>query len=244
MSMPLEQLKEIKQKLKQQQTQLNKNKDISNNSKKSSETTESLQTLLNDQDVVIEDPENAWEKFIQNNQDIKIITQKNYVTLENIPEISEDALKNRRKSAVTETIQEIHEFSNQFVKYLDPNDLVGFRKDGIQFGVYAKVKHGEYPIKARLDLHKHTLEQARSHTENFLNFCYEKGFRFVIIVHGKGEFTSPKAFLKSHVFSWMKQSQLVLAAHSAMPYHGGAGALYVLLKKNENFKFQNREKYL
>ena len=64
-----------------------------------------------------------------------------------------------------------------------------------------------------------------------------------IYVHGKGEFTSPKAFLKSHVFSWMKQSELVLAAHSAMPYHGGAGALYVLLKKNDEMKSDNRQKY-
>ena len=242
MTSPFEQLQEIKAQMKinseQQQKKIEEEKRRAEAEKKEFE-----KTYLGPDDEIPEESKDSWEKFVSANKDIRPIKNSNFVTLENIPLASAAALEYRRKSAITETVQEIHEFSNQFVKYLDPSDLVGFKRDGIQYGVYAKVKHGEYQIRARLDLHKHTLEQARAHTQNFLNYCFDKGFRVVIIVHGKGEFTSPKAFLKSHVFSWMKQSELVLAAHSAMPYHGGAGALYVLLKKNDEMKSDNRQKY-
>jgi DNA-nicking Smr family endonuclease len=247
MPTPLEQLKEIREVLKknaEEQQRLEEQKKIEAQ-KKAAALAESFGAMEGEpEDSTDDDAAGQWERFINSSGDIIPLKNSNIVALENIPLASEAAMEYRRKSAVTETVQEIHEFTSQFVKYLDPNDLVGFKKDGVQYGVYAKVKHGEYQIRARLDLHKHTLEQARSHTQNFLNYCYDRGFRFIIIVHGKGEFTSPKAFLKSHVYSWMKQSELVLAAHSAMPYHGGAGALYVLLKKNNELKSENRQKYM
>ena len=37
---------------------------------------------------------------------------------------------------------------------------------------------------------------------------------------------------------------VVMAFHSAQKHHGGAGALYVLLKKNAEKKQENRERHL
>ncbi len=150
--------------------------------------------------------------------------------------ISAEQAKARQRAAQHEKYQEKYSFSMEKIHYLNPSDVTGYKKEGIQRGVYLKVKNGEYTIRDYLDLHNKTLDQARVAVDEFIAKSHEKGYRFVIIIHGKGEFTKPKAFLKSFVFHWLKQAAPVLAFHHAMPYHGGPGATYVLIKKNEQEK--------
>lgn len=148
----------------------------------------------------------------------------------------------RRRAAEKEPYKEKLALSLEKIVYLDPSAVTGYKKPGIQHGVFMKVKNGEYSIRDYIDLHNRTLDQARLDVDQFISRSFERGYRFVIIIHGKGEFTKPRALLKSFVFHWLKQAEPVLAFHHAVPYHGGPGAIYVLLKKNEQMKLDTRER--
>ena len=50
--------------------------------------------------------------------------------------------------------------------------------------------------------------------------------------------------LKSYVNKWLPNLPEVMAFHSAQQHHGGAGAVYVLLKKNAEKKQENGERHL
>ncbi|WP_186728002.1 Smr/MutS family protein, partial [Vibrio sp. T20] len=70
---------------------------------------------------------------------------------------------------------------------LKPDDVIAYKKDGVQEGVFKKLRLGKYPIQAKLDLHRKTLKDARNEVLSFLRQCLRMDVRTVIIVHGKGE---------------------------------------------------------
>jgi|AOAMet1_18_M0_10_1038524.scaffolds.fasta_scaffold04562_4 DNA-nicking Smr family endonuclease len=114
------------------------------------------------------------------------------------------------------------------VAALDPLE---FSRPGVQHGVYKNLRLGKYEIQSRLDLHRHTVEQARRALWNFVDDCQKHSVRCALITHGKGEHLARPAVLKSCVNHWLKQFDQVLAFHTAQKYHGGLGATYVLIKK-------------
>ncbi len=126
---------------------------------------------------------------------------------------------------------------------LKPEDIIEFKRDGVQDGVYRKLRLGKYPIQARLDLHRKTLKEARSEVTHFLKQCIEMDIRTVMIVHGRGENSNPPAIMKSFVANWLTQIQDVQCAHSAQRFHGGSGTTYVLLRKSGEKKAENRERH-
>ena len=114
------------------------------------------------------------------------------------------------------------------VAALDP---LAFSRPGVQHGVYKNLRMGKYEIQSRLDLHRHTVEQARAALWHFVDDCQKHSVRCALITHGKGEHLARPAVLKSCVNHWLKQFDQVLAFHTAQKYHGGLGATYVLIKK-------------
>ncbi|MDN3717825.1 DNA mismatch repair protein MutS [Vibrio breoganii] len=126
---------------------------------------------------------------------------------------------------------------------LKPDDIIEFKRSGVQNGVYRKLRLGKYPIQAKLDLHRRTLTQARDEVVHFLKQCLRLEARTIIIVHGKGHNSNPPALMKSYVAFWLQQINEVLCVHSAQAFHGGSGAIYVMLKKNEEKKLENRERH-
>lgn len=129
------------------------------------------------------------------------------------------------------------------VREVGPHDLVGLKKDGVQEGVYRKLRLGKYEPQSRLDLHRVTLKDARIQVTDFLNSASHHGLRTVLITHGKGYHSITPGRLKSYVLHWLEEWDLVLAFHSAKPWHGGAGATYVLLRKAPEASLRNREQY-
>lgn len=133
--------------------------------------------------------------------------------------------------------------STDFVEPVEPNSWLEYKKDGVQEGVYKKLRLGKYDIQAQTDLHRMTVKEARDEVFYFLKACVKRSKRTVLITHGKGERSFPQAVLKSHVYHWLQQHELVMAFHSAQQKHGGLGSVYVLLKKNDEDKQLNREIY-
>ncbi len=126
---------------------------------------------------------------------------------------------------------------------IKPDDVIEFKRDGVQDGVYRKFRLGKYPIQARLDLHRKTLKEARDEVVHFLKQCMSMDIRTVVIVHGRGERSNPPALMKSYVAQWLTQINDVQCVHSAQRFHGGTGAVYILLRKSNEKKLENRERH-
>ncbi len=111
-------------------------------------------------------------------------------------------------------------------------DRLHFSKPGIQRKILHNLHRGHIVIEATLDLHRLRMAEAIEVTETFLQHCQQQGFRWVLIVHGKGHYSKDSTpMLKSLLSEWLPAQACVLAFESAQAKHGGAGALYVLLKR-------------
>jgi DNA-nicking Smr family endonuclease len=141
-----------------------------------------------------------------------------------------------------ETVAQV---SDDYVVWLKAEDILAYKKSGVQDGVYKKLRMGKYSIDGKLDLHQKTVAEARSEVSVFIAEAMEHAARTVIILHGKGARNPERrAVIKSHLAKWLKEKSEVLAFHSAQPHHGGSGAVYVLLRKSESAKEQARETHL
>jgi DNA-nicking Smr family endonuclease len=98
-----------------------------------------------------------------------------------------------------------------------------------------KLKRGELPVQAHIDLHGLTRQDAETAVAHFILESFRNGMRCVLIVHGRG-LNSPESLpvLKEGLPQWLNRGRLrkvVLAFATAKPYDGGTGATYVFLRK-------------
>ncbi|MBL4866670.1 MAG: DNA endonuclease SmrA [Pseudomonadales bacterium] len=149
----------------------------------------------------------------------------------------------RQKAASTDSKKDSNTLSTEYVDMIDPHDIIQFKKDGVQEGVYRKLRLGKYTTEAVLDLHRKKLLQARHETYQFIQDARSMDLRTVMILHGKGASSNPPALIKSYVNRWLTEMDEVLAFHSAQKHHGGTGAVYVLLRKSQREKQQNRHRH-
>ncbi|MFV0573979.1 MAG: DNA endonuclease SmrA [Vibrio sp.] len=185
--------------------------------------------------------DNDFDLFQQMMGDVKPIKQDTTIRTKD-RKITEAHLT-RRKAAVSLSEEYDEYLSLDNAPQLRPDDVLEYKKDGVQDGVFRKLRLGKYPITAKLDLHRRTLEQARDDVVSFLRQAQRLDTRSVLIVHGKGERSNPPALMKSYLAAWLEQISDVMCFHSAQPFHGGTGAVYVLIKKSAEMKLDNRERH-
>ncbi|EJL6400616.1 DNA endonuclease SmrA [Vibrio navarrensis] len=150
----------------------------------------------------------------------------------------------RREAAIWLAQDNPEHLSIDHAEMLKPDDILEYKQDGVQDGVYRKLRLGKYPLQARLDLHKKSIKEARDDLVSFLKQCMQMDIRTVVIAHGRGELSNPPAKMKSFVCAWLKQIKEVQCFHSAQRFHGGTGAVYVLLQKSAEKKLENRERHM
>jgi len=191
--------------------------------------------------------DNDDELFLQEMQGVKKLDTKKKVTLNKATNPTNSSLNQAaRKKAATAEVKSVdpNHLSDYDVPQVHPLDVLGYKRPGIQDGVYRKLRLGRYEIEARLDLHRMTIEQARNRVFEFISDCIAHDIRTVLIMPGKGERNIDKpAQLKSYLVHWLPQLDEVQAFHTAQQRHGGAGALYILLKKSDRKKQANREMF-
>jgi DNA-nicking Smr family endonuclease len=105
---------------------------------------------------------------------------------------------------------------------------------GIDRASAERLKRGLRPIEARLDLHGRTQAEAHRELLDFVEASYRGGRRCVLVVTGRGLGPDGPGVLKSAVPRWLAETGLrrhILAVAAAQPRHGGAGALYLLLRR-------------
>jgi len=182
-----------------------------------------------------------FDEFMKEVGDVQPLKQVKKANIKKEQEVTPGLLA-RKQAAVSELPIDTNFLTSEtdFIDFVLPNDPLGYKKDGVQEGVYKKLRQGKYSMDARLDLHHHTVEQARKAVFEFVSDCLRYDIRTGIIVHGKGEREEPRALLKSYTNKWLREIPEVLAFHSALRQNGGVGAVYVLLKKSDNEKNKNR----
>ena len=158
------------------------------------------------------------------------------------PELTPGILE-RRKAAQQEQLKGGNLLDPaSIINVVDPYDFLEFARPGVQHGVYKNLRQGKYEVQSRLDLHRHTVEQARVALWDFVEGCQKHGVRCALVTHGKGEGREQPARLKSCVNHWLRQIDNVLAFHSAQKQHGGVGSTYILIKKNSLARLSTSEK--
>lgn len=175
-------------------------------------------------------------KKIQNNKVTEEEAEIFRQSVKDIQQLKSDkvALKKKRimKVKVTpETYDDkrpIYLSDESFEKIVSPEQQLFFCRSGLSPKQVKKLKQGKIPIEAKLDLHGFVAESAREALITFLDDCYNSNKRSVLIIHGKGH--TDKPVLKNKLNNWLRQFDCVLAFASSLPRHGGAGAVYVLLR--------------
>lgn len=108
-----------------------------------------------------------------------------------------------------------------------------FVRPGVPSAAMRKLRRGGWVIRAELDLHGHTGDEARVALAGFLNRCMSEDRRCVRIIHGKGHGSKNRLpVLKNKVRHWLMQREDVLAFCQARTVDGGSGAVIVLLKSS------------
>ncbi|MBG0789368.1 MAG: Smr/MutS family protein [Desulfovibrionaceae bacterium] len=108
---------------------------------------------------------------------------------------------------------------------------------GLDIKTFQQLKSGSLSVAAHLDLHGMTSDQAQESLLFFIRESYLQGHRCVLVVTGRGR-NSPggQSVLKSETGTWLTKDPLrrvVLAYCTAQPKDGGAGAVYVLLRRHK-----------
>ena len=106
---------------------------------------------------------------------------------------------------------------------------------GVDRRLAQRLHQGEFAIQSHLDLHGFTVNEARLTVDRFLTNAYTNGQRCVRLVHGRGHNSiNNQPVLKEQVRLWLSHgrlSRMVLAFATAPLTDGGAGAVYVLLRR-------------
>lgn len=106
---------------------------------------------------------------------------------------------------------------------------------------HAKMTRGKLAPEARIDLHGMTMARAHPELIRFILGAQDDGLRLVLVITGKGKaredsgpIPQPMGVLRHNVPLWLRQMPLapvVLQVSEAHARHGGAGAIYVYLRR-------------
>lgn len=97
-----------------------------------------------------------------------------------------------------------------------------------------KLRKGQMPIEARLDLHGLRQAEAQAQLTRFLTTGYHSGRRCVLVITGKGSRNGEAGVLRRLVPFWLQMHPLapmILSHAPARPKDGGDGAFYILLRR-------------
>lgn len=103
-----------------------------------------------------------------------------------------------------------------------------------------RLSRGSAGIDARLDLHGHTQAEARARLHRFLENAQLREHSLVLVITGKGKrgpdsWSNEGGILKRQVPLWLALPEfrsLVVGFEESAQQHGGAGALYVRVRKS------------
>jgi DNA-nicking Smr family endonuclease len=117
----------------------------------------------------------------------------------------------------------------------ESEEYIEGRVPGVDPRVVRRLHAGEFSVQADVDLHGSDAPTAHALVVRLVADAHARGLRCVRIVHGRGR-RSPNGVpvLKASLPRWLSRGptrHLVLAWATAPRHDGGAGATYVLLRR-------------
>jgi DNA-nicking Smr family endonuclease len=117
----------------------------------------------------------------------------------------------------------------------DTDEYIEGVAEGVDRRLLRRLRHGDYAVQGHVDLHGLTQAQAKERVVKYIAESRREGRRCVLLVHGRGLHSKDQIpILKLAVRSWLERGPIaraVLAFATARPCDGGAGAVYVLLRR-------------
>lgn len=175
-------------------------------------------------------------------EDVTPLAGDTPLVLKRFAEVTPGTLE-RRRAAEALLARDPNFLSTQDIPLVEPHAELSFLRPGVQYGVFKRLRLGEYRIETRLDLHGLTVEQSRLAVFQLVRDCLKHNLRVCLISHGRGVGRKTPALLKSCIAHWLPQLPEVLALHSAPQHLGGTGATVILLRKSEKARQENFETY-
>ncbi len=107
---------------------------------------------------------------------------------------------------------------------------------GLDPRLLSRLRRGEFAVQDHIDLHGMIQPDAKHALREFIIKSVGKGMRSVLVVHGRG-LGSPggRPVLKHAAAQWLSHGEIGAHVHAfatARPQDGGAGAMYVLLRRD------------
>ncbi|HET6148670.1 MAG TPA: Smr/MutS family protein [Polyangia bacterium] len=113
----------------------------------------------------------------------------------------------------------------------------GGRAPDVDRRLLRRLRQGDYPIEADLDLHGRTREEAEQRLERFVALSQDQGRRCVRVIHGRGLNSGDQGPVVrdtvQRALTSGRGARAVLAFTFASPPQGGDGATLVLLRKKK-----------
>jgi DNA-nicking Smr family endonuclease len=117
----------------------------------------------------------------------------------------------------------------------DSDEYIEGTAPGIDKRLLKKLRRGDYALQGHLDLHGMTSDEARGEVERFIDQALAEGKRCLLIIHGRGLNSKDNIpVLKERLKVWLTRGRIgrqLLAFTTARPTDGGAGAVYLLLRR-------------
>lgn len=117
----------------------------------------------------------------------------------------------------------------------DSDEFIEGAVSSLDHRILRRLRRGEYAIQGVLDLHGHNRAEAKEALIRFVEKSRWERKRCVLVIHGRGLHSEDQIpVLKEGVQRWLTKGRLggqVLAFATARPHDGGAGAVYVLLRR-------------
>ena len=119
----------------------------------------------------------------------------------------------------------------------ETDEYVEGMRVGLDPRLLSQLRRGEFAMQSHIDLHGMTQPAAYQALTDFILESVRKGLRSVLVVHGRG-LGSPggRPVLKHAAANWLSHGTIgghVLAFTTSRAHDGGAGAMYVLLRREK-----------
>ena len=185
------------------------------------------QRILNDEEKEL------WDEFSKSTKPLRLQNKRN----KKPSTIKATKPKNHDLNKITSNVTDGRP-NTKMVK--DDKHIPSLRMDA---KLHNKLKQGKLRPQAKLDLHGLNLAQAQPVLTKFVLSSYDKGFRLILVITGKGRNTEDNdiiprrvGILKANFPNWLAIEPLsskILQVTEAHVRHGGGGAYYVYLKKKK-----------
>jgi DNA-nicking Smr family endonuclease len=115
--------------------------------------------------------------------------------------------------------------------------------DSLDGGWDRRLRRGGAQPDWTIDLHGHSLDSARRLLDKALDQALAEGVRVILLITGKPPRDSDRdddgrrrrGLIRASIGTWLESSRhagRIAAVRNAHPRHGGAGALYVILRRD------------